>query len=81
MLKEYFVRIVAGHWYDAWYAGTQEVMKLRGSGRQKPKLMSLLVLLGGLSYGYQPVSGNEILCTGTNGNAAKWYFYRSFGLS
>ena len=25
-----FVRIVAGHWYDAWYAGTQEVMKLQG---------------------------------------------------
>ena len=27
-----FVRIVAGHWYDAWYAGTQEVMKLQGVG-------------------------------------------------
>lgn len=39
-----FVRIVAGHWYDAWYAGTQEVMKLQGV-EAKPKLMSLLVLL------------------------------------
>lgn len=25
-----FVYIAAGHWYDAWYAGTQEVMRLQG---------------------------------------------------
>ncbi len=25
-----FVSIVAGHWYDAWYAGTQKVMQLQG---------------------------------------------------
>lgn len=25
-----FVRIVAGHWYDAWYAGTEAVMELQG---------------------------------------------------
>lgn len=35
-----FARIVAGHWYDAWYEGTKDVMKIQGvTAKEKADLV------------------------------------------